>query len=101
MKLFRVLIIFDGAVVLVLAIIFCIGLVDATSEGGVDREDLILWPPLIVGASSILGGGWWLRARGHVRAANGVLLIMAVPALVAGLLLIYLVFLLSRPGAMR
>lgn len=101
MRLFRVLFIFDVVVAAVLGLIFGIGLLDAIGSGHVDREDLLLWPPLIAGAAAVLGGGWWLKSRLRLRAATGVLLIMAVPGVAAALVVLAIIVALSRPGAFR
>lgn len=101
MKLFRTLFIFDIGIAVVLGLIFGIGLLDVISDGHVDREDLLLWPPLIAGIAAVLGGAWWLKSRLMVRAANGVLLIMAVPGIAAALFLLVAIAELSRPGTSR
>ena len=98
MKIFRVLFAFDIGVAAVLGVVFCIGLADGIAARHIDREDLLLWPFVIAGLGGMLGGGWRLRALGRVRAANGVLLVIAVPSLIAGLVLLSMLASLVRPG---
>lgn len=101
MKLFRALFIIDIGIAVILGLVFGVGLLGAVVNDHVDREDLLLWPPLIAGIGAVLGGAWWLKSRLMLRAANGVLLIMAVPGVAAGLFLLVMLAELSRPGALR
>lgn len=101
MRLFRVLFVTDLLVAGLVGLIVVAGLVHGLSIRHIDREDLLLWPPLVAGIAAVLGGGWWLRSRGRVAAANAVLLLLAVPTLLGLLALAFLLSEMMRPGAWR
>jgi hypothetical protein len=77
----------DVAVALVVAYFFVIGLLD----GSVSSFNITLWLALISGVAVVLFGGWWLRAVGRPRAANGVLALLAVPGFLFGLFVLLLI----------
>jgi hypothetical protein len=74
-KLFWFLWGFDALIAAIFVFFFFWGLADGT----VSAFNIVLWLAILAGLAAILGGGWTLHARGHRRAAKGVLLILAIP----------------------
>lgn len=50
-------------------------------DGTVSTFNIGIWALLLGGIGAVLGGGWWLRARGYRLAAIGALLVLAVPVI--------------------
>ena len=65
------------------------------SDGTVSSFNILLWLAILGGVSAVLVGGTWLRARGLARLANGVLLVLAIPA--ALFALFFLVLIIAQP----
>lgn len=85
MAFFRILFGVDAIVALVAVYFFVVGLAD----GSVSSFNMELWLAMLGGIAAVLAGGWLLNAKGHRRSAYGVLLILALPAL------LFAVFMLS------
>jgi hypothetical protein len=52
---------------------------------------MLPWLAMLGSVAAILGGGLWLRSRGRLRPAIGVLLILAFPATKIGLFFLALI----------
>lgn len=66
------------------------------SDGTVSEFNILLWLALVGGVGAVLGGGLWLNAYGQRRLANGVMLILAIPATLLGLFFLMLIILQPR-----
>jgi len=64
-------------------------------DGSVSSFNIVLWLGILTGLAAVLGCSLLLRHMGHSVLALGVLLVLAVPALLA--LLFLLVALISNP----
>lgn len=77
MTLYRILFGIDLLAAGVILFFFLWGLADGTVSG----FNIGLWMLILAGPASVLVGGYALRARAHLLAANLVLLILAAPAM--------------------
>lgn len=87
MTAFRILFGIDALAAAVVVFFFLWGL----SDGSVSSFNILLWLAMLGGVGGVLGGGAWLRSNGHLRVANGVLLILAIPATLIGLFFLLLI----------
>ncbi len=87
MTTFRILFGIDALTAAVVVFFFLWGL----SDGTVSSFNILLWLAMLGGVGAVLGGGAWLRMQGHLRPANGVLLILAIPATLTGLFFLLLI----------
>lgn len=92
MKLFWTLYGIDAVIALIALYFFVAGL----SDGSVSDFNILLWLAILGGLAAILGGGLRLKSSGHRGLANGVLLILAVPGLLYGLLILSAIILQPR-----
>ena len=92
MKLFWTLYGIDAVIALIALYFFVAGL----SDGSVSASNILLWLAILGGLAAILGGGLRLKSNGHRGLANGVLLILAVPGLLYGLLILSAIILQPR-----
>lgn len=92
MKRFWFLFGVDIAAALVAFGFFVIGIAD----GSVSSFNIGIWLALLAGVSAVPALGWLLNANGRRSAAIGILSILAVPALLVGLLLLAAVVLQPR-----
>ena len=53
------------------------------ADGTVSSFNILLWLAMLGGAVALPWAGWALRQRGRTGAANGVLLVLALPAVLA------------------
>jgi len=81
----------DALVALGFVYFFMVGLAD----GSVSSFNIVLWLGILGALAAILGGAFWLKWAGHVWPAIGVLLVLAIPAILA--LLFFLVVMISNP----
>lgn len=81
----------DATVAAVCLWFFILGLAD----GSVSAVNLGLWLGILAVLALILGGGWWLHHQGHAVWALRLLLVLAIPAALAGVFL--LIVLISKP----
>ncbi|RUP09718.1 hypothetical protein [Hyphomicrobium sp.] len=81
MKTFWLFLTVDAIALLIAAYFFFVGIGDGT----VSSFNIGLWLPLLAGMAAILGVGYWFQTEGKTGMANGVLAILAVPAILAGL----------------
>jgi len=88
---FWILWVIDALVALGFIYFFVIGLAD----GSVSSFNIVLWLGILGALAVILGGSFWLKLAGHLWPAIGVLLILAIPAVLA--LLFFLVVMISNP----
>ncbi len=88
---FRILIGIDLLAAAVVLFFFLWGL----SDGTVSSFNILLWLGMVGGVGAVVGGGAWLNAYGQRWLANGVLLILAIPAML--LVLFYLMVIILRP----
>jgi hypothetical protein len=84
---FRILFGIDALAAAVVAFFFVWGLGDGT----VSSFNILLWLAMLGGVGAILAGGLWLRSYGRVWPANGVLLILALPATLFALFFLTLI----------
>ena len=82
----------DALVALVFLVFFSIGLQDGT----VSSFNAGLWAMILLALGAIVGGSLALRAKGHRVAAMVLLALLAVPALMGGVLLLAAVILQPR-----
>lgn len=82
---------FDALVALGFVYFFGIGLLD----GSVSSFNIVLWLTILGGLGVILGGGYFLKSKGHGVLGACVLSLLAIPALLS--LLFFLVILISNP----
>lgn len=82
---------FDALVALGFVYFFLIGL----GDGSVSSFNIVLWLGILGGLAAILGGGYFLRAKGYGVLAACVLCVLAIPAM--GSLLFFLLILISNP----
>jgi hypothetical protein len=92
MTTFRILFGIDALAAAVVAFFFVWGL----SDGSVSAFNILLWLALLGGVGVVLGGGLWLSAYGQRRLANGVLLILAIPAALIGLFFLSVIIMQPR-----
>ncbi len=87
-------IMFAGALLVAAAALafFLIGL----GDGSVSAFNLRLWLGLLAGVGGVLGGGWWLRARGHVLVAAAVFAVLALPGILYALFVVLVIVLAER-----
>ncbi len=81
MKTYWVFLTVDAIALLIAAYFFFIGIGDGT----VSSFNITLWLAVLAGIIAILGLGYHFRTQGQTAMANGVLAILAVPAILAGL----------------
>ncbi len=82
----------DAVTALVELYFFFIGLAD----GSVSSFNIGLWLGILAIVAAVLGGGWMLNGNGRRGAANAVLAILAVPALLYSLFI--LAILITQPS---
>lgn len=82
--LFRVLWAFDALIALVFVYFFFVGL----GDGSVSSFNAALWAGILFGLGAVLFGSYWLRAAGWTGAAMAVVLALALPGILSGLLLL-------------
>ena len=92
MVAFRILFGIDALTAAVVLFFFLWGLGDGT----VSEFNILLWLVLVGGVGLVLGGGLWLKARSQLRLANGLLLVLAIPATLIGLFFLALIVLQPR-----
>jgi hypothetical protein len=92
MVAFRVLFGIDALAAAVVLFFFLWGL----SDGSVSEFNILLWLAMVGGVGAVIGGGWWLSTNGQHRLANGVLLILAIPATLLALFLLMVIILQPR-----
>jgi hypothetical protein len=87
MIVYRLFVGVAAAVLLVVLYFFVTGLADGT----VSSRNITMWLPLVGGVTAIMTGGLVLDVRGMRGAATAVLAILAIPGIVAGLLILALI----------
>jgi hypothetical protein len=85
--IFRILLAIDALAALVIVYFFVIGL----GDGSISYFNIHLWLAILAAVVAIIGGVSALHAKGCRRAANVVLLILAVPAALSGLFVFSLI----------
>jgi hypothetical protein len=91
MTAFRILFGIDALAAAVVVFFFLWGV----SDGTVSSFNILLWLVMLGGVGGVLGGGAFLRSQGQVRVANGVLLVLAIPAML--LVLFFLILIIAQP----
>ena len=89
MIFYRILCGIDAVIALITLYFFFAGL----SDGSVSSFNILLWLALLGGIAAILGSGLLLKANKKLWPANGVLLILAAPGFLLGLLFLMLIVL--------
>lgn len=92
MTFYWILFAIAALVALVVLYFFVIGLLD----GSVSSFNMLLWLALLAVTGGVLLGSWWLKSRGSLGAAKGVLLILAAPGLLYGLFVLMAIILKPR-----
>ncbi|MEZ4774591.1 MAG: osmoprotectant transporter permease [Bacteroidia bacterium] len=81
-----------GAIVALVAVyFFIIGLLD----GSVSANNMLLWIGLLSVVGGVLFGSLWLKSSGNLLAAKILVGVLAVPGVIAGLLM--LIILITNP----
>jgi hypothetical protein len=65
------------------------------TDGSVSSFNIGLWMMILLGLAVIVGGSIWLRTTGTTAIAIALLLVLAIPGLLGGLLLLALI--VARP----
>lgn len=81
MILFRILLVIDFIVGLIVLYFFFIGL----SDGTVSLSNIVLWLVILFVLTAIIAGGLRLKSSNRLALANLVLAILAIPAFLFGL----------------
>ncbi len=89
---FRILLGIDALAAAVVLLFFLWGL----SDGSVSAFNILLWLALVGGVGGVIGGGLWLNAYGQRRLANGVLLMLAIPATLLAVFFLAIIVLQPR-----
>jgi high-affinity Fe2+/Pb2+ permease len=84
MLFFRILLVIDALVALVVAYFFVVGIADSS----VSSFNITLWLGMLAIVAAVLGGGWMLNKSGQRAAANTVLAILAIPGLLFGVFIL-------------
>jgi hypothetical protein len=87
MLFFRFLLGVDALAALIVVYFFFIGIAD----GSVSSFNIVLWLVILSAVAAVIGGGWTLNSKGQRAAANTVLAILAIPALLYGLFILAIV----------
>ena len=82
----------DAVVAAIFVVFFFIGL----GDGSVSSFNIVLWAGILIALAGVLGGSLALRAAGHRGAAIALLALLAIPALLGGLLLLAAIILQPR-----
>ena len=82
MTFFRILFGFDLIIALIVLFFFVLGI----SDGTVYSANFLYWLAMLVGLAAILSGSVLLNARGQRRQAYRLLLTLAIPGFLVGLL---------------
>jgi len=82
----------NAIIALVAVVFFLIGLAD----GSVSSFNMALWLAILLALAGILRGSHALRAAGRAGMANGLLMLLAIPGVLAGLLLLAALILQPR-----
>ena len=91
MNFFWILWGFDALIALVVLYFFFIGLAD----GSVSSNNLGLWTLLLIALAAIMFGSIWLQNHQYIASAKGLLCVLAVPGLLAGLFMV--IILITNP----
>jgi hypothetical protein len=91
MLLFRILLVIDAIVALVLLYFFLQGI----SDGTVSAFNIQIWAVLLCGVAALIGGGLAVQRTGNRVLANILLAVLAIPAILFALLMA--VILVSHP----
>ncbi|MCX7313562.1 MAG: osmoprotectant transporter permease [Alphaproteobacteria bacterium] len=89
---FRCFLVIDAIALLIALYFFGVGL----GDGSVSSFNMGLWVMLLGGLIAIVGGGLGLNAKGQRGLALGLLAVLAVPALLAGLFMLLILILQPR-----
>ncbi len=76
---FWILWIFNALMSLIPIYFFFIGL----SDGSVDANNMGIWMILLALVALIMGGTYWLKTKNQIKAAKVVLIIAAIPSILA------------------
>ena len=86
--LFKVLWAVDALIALVFVYFFFVGL----GDGSVSSFNAALWAGILFGLGTVLFVSYWLRAAGWTGAAMAIVLALALPGILSGLLLLAVIF---------
>ncbi|WP_270938605.1 hypothetical protein [Falsiroseomonas oryzae] len=92
MTLYRILLGIDGAALGIALFFFLWGV----SDGTVSSFNILSWMAMLGVLAGIVGGGVALQRGGRPAAAKGLLSLLAVPAALAGLLILALILINPR-----
>lgn len=82
----------DAVIAAIFVLFFIIGLTD----GSVSSFNIVLWLGILVTLGGVLWGGYALRAAGQTGVAFCLVLLLAVPGMLAGLFFLALIVLNPR-----
>jgi len=88
---YRIFLAVDAIALLIAGYFFFIGI----GDGSVSSFNITLWLGLLAGMVAIVGAGYRFHTNGQTRAAAGVLGILAIPTILAGLFVLSL--LIAQP----
>jgi hypothetical protein len=74
----------DALIASVVLYFFFVGLID----GSVSSFNIGLWLMILFGLAIVVGGSLWLKSADHPGLSTALLLILAVPGVICGLLLV-------------
>ena len=98
MTLYRVFLVIDILVCLVIAGFFLAGL----GDGSVGPYNIALWVPLVVVPATILFFGMQLKQKGRTGAATALLAVLAIPGLLGGGFVVLMIVMFTlNPGSFR
>jgi hypothetical protein len=83
---------FDGIITLVVLYFFMVGL----SDGSVSSFNMGLWMIILLILAGIMGGSLWLKSANHMTLAKVLLLLLAIPGLLYGLFMLFM--LIGKPS---
>ncbi|MGO4682758.1 hypothetical protein [Hyphomicrobium sp. 2TAF46] len=81
MKTYRLFLAVDAIALLIAGYFFFVGI----GDGSVSSFNIVLWLTVLAGIIAIVGTGYRFHTNGQTGLATGVLAILAVPAILAGL----------------
>ncbi len=84
---FRILLGIDAIAAAIILYFFVVGL----GDGSISDFNMHLWLGILAALGVVIGGGVALNAKGNRRAANAVLLILAIPTALYGLFVLSLI----------
>lgn len=76
----------------VVLVVFCLAIFNFISDGTGSPAEMGKWLLGFAVAMLVLGGTWWLRTAGYTSLATGIVMLLAIPAVLFALFMIALLF---------